>query len=115
MGTLRPIRSARDDVAYRRSSPRPDSKKDMCGIAGTFNGSKLEVAQMLKRIAHRGPDGSGIHQAGESVLPRQIVKRIKDTFQGGSGISDAVARQVATPIKFYNAELKKHFGYLPKD
>lgn len=56
-----------------------------------------------------------LKQAAESVLPRWIVKRTKDTFQGGSGISDAVARQVATPIKFYNAELKKQFGYLPKD
>ena len=30
-------------------------------------------------------------------------------------MSDTVAGQVANPIVFYNTELRKAFGYLPKD
>lgn len=32
----------------------------MCGIAGTTNASAFDVAAMLERIRHRGPDGDGV-------------------------------------------------------
>ena len=56
-----------------------------------------------------------LKEACEGLLPAWIVKRKKDTFQGGSGVSNFAATQIAKPVVFYNAELKKQFGYLPKD
>jgi hypothetical protein len=44
-----------------------------------------------------------------------VITRTKDTFQGGSGLADAVPKHVANPLIYYNAELRKSFGYLPKD
>ena len=56
-----------------------------------------------------------LKNAVRDLLPRWVVKRIKDTFQGGSGLSDAIQNRVASPIKFYNSEIRKIFGYIPKD
>lgn len=39
----------------------------MCGIAGGTGVTEDTVAAMLRRIQHRGPDGSGIHAAGSAV------------------------------------------------
>jgi asparagine synthase (glutamine-hydrolysing) len=74
------------------------------------------VESVIQLGKQQSPPGKVLlKQAAEGVLPRWIVKRNKDTFQGGSGISEAVSRQIANPIKFYNTELKKQYGYLPKD
>ncbi len=43
----------------------------MCGIVGIVGGryrDPARIAAMLARIAHRGPDGEGVHRAGEAVL-----------------------------------------------
>lgn len=53
--------------------------------------------------------------AAESILPKWIINRPKDTFQGASGVADEIARRIASPTKFYNSELRKRFGYLPED
>lgn len=74
------------------------------------------VESVIQLGKHDSPAGKGLlKKASESVLPQWIIKRTKDTFQGGSGISDAIARQIANPIRYYNAEMKRMFGYLPKD
>lgn len=56
-----------------------------------------------------------LKEACRDVLPSWIIKRQKDTFQGGSGISNEIARRFPSPIKYYNSELKKLFGYLPEN
>lgn len=54
-----------------------------------------------------------LKQAAGSVLPPWVVRRPKDTFQGGTGIAAAAGRLVASPTRFYNAEARRIFGYLP--
>lgn len=56
-----------------------------------------------------------LKDAFRDTVPSWVIKRTKDTFQGGSGVSTEVNTFIASPIKYYNTELKKHFGYLPKD
>jgi asparagine synthase (glutamine-hydrolysing) len=56
-----------------------------------------------------------LKEACRDVLPSWIIKRQKDTFQGGSGISDEIAKRFPSPIKYYNSEIKKLFGYLPEN
>ena len=56
-----------------------------------------------------------LKNAFRNTVPSWVIKRTKDTFQGGSGVSNEVAGLISSPIKYYNAELKKQFGYLPKD
>lgn len=56
-----------------------------------------------------------LKNAFKDLVPSWVIKRTKDTFQGGSGVSNEVAELISSPIKYYNAELKKQFGYLPKD
>lgn len=74
----------------------------------------VESAIQLSKA--NSPPGKGLLKtAARSLLPSWVINRQKDTFQGGSGMSDTVAGQVANPIVFYNTELRKAFGYLPKD
>ena len=56
-----------------------------------------------------------LKSAAAKLLPKWVISRVKDTFQGGSGVSTWTEENIASPIKFYNNELKKTFGYLPKD
>jgi len=56
-----------------------------------------------------------LKEACKNILPTWVIKRVKDTFQGGSGISDEIAKRYTSPIKYYNAEMRKMFGYLPEN
>ena len=49
------------------------------------------------------------------VVSDKIIKRTKDTFQGGSGVSSYLATLYDSPTRYYNSALKAEFGYLPKD
>lgn len=61
------------------------------------------------------PPGKGLlKQAARGLLPEWVIKRPKDTFQGGTGVSAAAARVIAAPTRFYNAEARRIFGYLPR-
>lgn len=71
------------------------------------------AVQLTKR---ESPPGKKLlKEAARQVLPKWVIARQKDTFQGGSGASKKIAATIASPIKFYNATLKSRFGYLPKD
>lgn len=60
------------------------------------------------------PPGKGLLKAAAAGLaPSWVIKRTKDTFQGGTGIADAAAKVVASPVRFYNAEARRMFGYIP--
>ena len=54
-----------------------------------------------------------LKEACRDLLPSWVIKRVKDTFQGGSGVADEIARRYASPVKYYNTEVRKLFGYLP--
>jgi len=56
-----------------------------------------------------------LKEAAKPLVPRWVIKRTKDTFQGGSGLAGAMMKHIANPLVYYNAELRKSFGYLPKD
>ena len=71
------------------------------------------AVQLTKR---ESPPGKKLlKEAARQMLPKWVIARQKDTFQGGSGASNRIASMIASPIKFYNATLKSRFGYLPKD
>ena len=56
----------------------------MCGIAGIVGGLDPEgadIARMLKALAHRGPDGEGIHADGHAALGHRRLSIID--LQGG--------------------------------
>jgi asparagine synthase (glutamine-hydrolysing) len=56
-----------------------------------------------------------LKSAAAGVVPSWVVKRAKDTFQGGSGISAAISKRIHSPTRWYNAELKRRFNYRPVD
>lgn len=57
------------------------------------------------------PPGKGmLKRAAASILPRWVISRAKETFQGGSGMAAAAARAVANPARFYNAEFRAAFA-----
>lgn len=61
------------------------------------------------------PPGKGLlKQAAVGLVPRQVIARPKETFQGGSGIAAAAGRLLPTPARYYNAEARRVFGWLPK-
>lgn len=65
------------------------------------------------------PPGKGLLKAAaQGYVPDYVIRRPKDTFQGGCGISAAAADVLAehqyTPAKFYNSTARRLFGFLPK-
>ncbi len=59
------------------------------------------------------PPGKGLlKEAARPLLPRWVVDREKDTFQGGSGVSAAIARVVGDPLHFVHAEVRRRHGKL---
>lgn len=56
-----------------------------------------------------------LKRVSSPFVPEWVIRRNKDTFQGGSGVSDWTAKHIKSPTKYYNNELRKLFGYLPHD
>jgi len=78
------------------------------------------VSSLLSSTKASNPPGKRLLKA--AALPYledrdlgYLVKRTKDTFQGGTGIATAAAEVVDSPIRFYNAEARGLFGFLPKE
>ena len=65
MGTHGPFGAPINDESH--FSTRRNGDLVMCGIAGAFNGTVIEVEEMLNRIIHRGPDGKGITIQDQAV------------------------------------------------
>jgi len=51
-----------------------------------------------------------LKEALAATVPAYVVKRPKDTFQGGSGMAAAAARAVENPERFYRSEFETTFG-----
>lgn len=60
------------------------------------------------------PGKALLKTAAQGVVPDWVIRRPKDTFQGGCGIATAAAAVVSAPTRFYNAEARRVFGYLPQ-
>lgn len=74
------------------------------------------VALALGAGLRECPPGKGLLKlAARGLVPDWVIRRPKDTFQGGTGMAAAAARAAADPVRFYNAEMRRQFGYLPKD
>lgn len=61
-------------------------------------------------MAECPPNKVALKRALNGVVPAWVIKRQKETFQGSSGMSDACARVVANPTRFYNATIRRLFG-----
>jgi asparagine synthase (glutamine-hydrolysing) len=51
-----------------------------------------------------------LKRAATNLLPAWVIKREKETFQGGSGISVACASLLDSPIRYYNTQATARFG-----
>lgn len=74
----------------------------------------VEAAVMASK-ADNPPGKKWLKDEAKGIVPDYVIKRQKDTFQGGTGVAAACANMIANPIRYYNSQLKKEFGYLPKD
>jgi asparagine synthase (glutamine-hydrolysing) len=52
--------------------------------------------------------------AAAGLVPDAVIRRPKDTFQGGTGIAAAAAELMPSPARYYNAEARSAFGWLPR-
>ncbi len=72
----------------------------MCGIAGLFGdvtGSRL--AEMLKRLEHRGPDGSGAYVDGQLVYGKlEDITPADGTLALGQNLLSIVGSEVQQPL-----------------
>lgn len=76
----------------------------MCGICGMVNDTRYNVMhKMLDRIAHRGPDGRGHQQVGDSIIGNVRLSVI-DTVGGKQPFESSCGRTVIA----YNGEI---YGY----
>lgn len=60
------------------------------------------------------PGKRALVDALEGIVPDAVRRRRKQTFQGSSGLSSALAARFSSPTRVYNAEARRRFGYLPK-
>ena len=65
-------------------------------------------------LADCPPGKKLLKQAATGVLPDWVIRRVKDTFQGGTGIAAAAGTLTDSPVRLYNQEARRLFGYLPK-
>jgi asparagine synthase (glutamine-hydrolysing) len=75
------------------------------------------VAAALASTKASNPPGKKVLKAAayRRGLPAYVIRRKKDTFQGGTGIAAAVGDFINSPTKHYNAEARELFGFLPKE
>lgn len=73
----------------------------MCGIAGSFR-CNVDVAAMVRRLRHRGPDGCGVEARGDAVLghARLSVRDLTDASAQPFRLDDVVLT--------YNGEIWNH-------
>jgi asparagine synthase (glutamine-hydrolysing) len=76
--------------------------------------------ELVEGVLAMGPDDCPpakklLKQAAESVVPGWIIKRDKDTFQGGSGVSARCEELTnGSATRYYNGIAVETFGGLPK-
>ena len=78
-----------------------------------FMHQRLAEAAVQLDLSQSPPQKRLLKQACRDLLPLWCINRRKDTFQGGAGVSAALAGRIASPTRYYNAEARRLFGYLP--
>lgn len=69
------------------------------------------VETTLRATKAECPPGKGaLKRAAAGLVPDWIIRRPKDTFQGGAGMDDAAAAVVSNPKVFYNRECRTLYG-----
>lgn len=90
-----------------------------CNKAFMASGVEARLPFLDRRVVERAlaagvrecPPGKGmLKAAARGIAPDWVIRRQKDTFQGGSGVADACARLLAAPTRYYNAEARALFG-----
>lgn len=61
------------------------------------------------------PGKRALKAAAADIVPSWVIRRVKDTFQGGSGMADAAAGVLADPAAFYRAEIGTAYGPSARD
>ncbi len=61
------------------------------------------------------PDKGLLKLAAKGVVAEWMIKRNKETFQGGSGMDEAAAEVVSDPGRFYGSEIRKRYGRFIRD
>jgi asparagine synthase (glutamine-hydrolysing) len=57
------------------------------------------------------PAKKALKRAAAGIVPEWVIRRTKETFQGGSGMADAAAGVVAEPARFYRAGVVSAYGF----
>lgn len=55
------------------------------------------------------PGKKVLKDVARKILPKWLINRPKDTFQGGCGVPERAKKLMNSPIKYYNQEYKKMF------
>lgn len=87
------------------------------GVEGRlpFMEERLVATALMSTKKSNPPGKKVLKQAAESILPKWVINRPKETFQGATGTAKEVSKSINSPIKYYNAEAKSFFGWLPKE
>lgn len=85
------------------------------GVEGRlpFMEERLVSTAMSADRSQNPPGKKVLKAAAQGMLPKWLINRSKQTFQGGTGICSAV--ELSNPVRYYNAEAKNAFGWLPKE
>lgn len=125
-GTL--ARKATDDVRWsheRGEFLRKMARSDLLRVNKTLFSAGVEprtpfldrelVDYVLPLSRKRCPAGKGLlKKAAKGLLPDEVIRRPKLTFQGGAGVADALAQRLnGAQRKRYNAIAREVFGGVP--
>ncbi|MEW6282186.1 MAG: asparagine synthetase B, partial [Candidatus Eremiobacterota bacterium] len=80
----------------------------MCGLVGLFGACGAELSNVLHaltRVAHRGPDGHGLHAGPGTLLAHRRL-----SILGGSRGQQPLYNEAETVAVVYNGEIYNHQG-----
>jgi asparagine synthase (glutamine-hydrolysing) len=80
-----------------------------------FMEQDLVEATLAMSKAQCPPGKGALKAAAEGLVPRWVIDRQKDTFQGGAGMIDAAQAAVSDPRGFYASTCKTIYGPRAKD
>jgi asparagine synthase (glutamine-hydrolysing) len=75
-----------------------------------FMEEQLVTTALAASKAACPPQKRLLKAAAAPVLPRWVISRPKETFQGGAGMSAAVAQLIHAPQRYYNATARALYG-----
>lgn len=87
------------------------------GVEGRlpFMEERLVATALHAPRAMNRPGKKVLKEAAARVLPKWLITRSKETFQGGTGMAAAASKLSKSPVRYYNAEAVSEFGWLPKE